>query len=66
LESALRRSEAAKQWADLFAAELEVHDERLEDIVVAHEWQLEVAERDDPNLDGPLARLTGWVRAALA
>ena len=70
LEAGLRRSErrreAAEQWADLLAAELEARDERIEDIVVEHERQLEVAERDDPDPAGLPARSTGWVRAGLA
>ena len=68
LQRSERRREAAEQWADLLAAELEACDERIEDIVVEYERQLEAAKADpdpDPDPDGPLARLTGWVRAAL-
>ena len=60
-----RRREAAEQWADLLAAEFETRDERIENVVVEYERQLEVAERDDPDPAGPPARSTGWVRAAL-
>jgi len=59
LRSSERRRKAAEQWADLLAAELEARDERIENIVVEYEWQLEVAKRDDPDPAGPPARSTG-------
>ena len=37
LQRSERRREAAEQWADLLAAELEACDERIEDIVVEYE-----------------------------
>ena len=65
LQRSERRREAAEQWADLLKAELEARDERLEAVIAEYERQLEAAKAD-PDPDGPLARLTGWVRAALA
>ena len=67
LQRSERRREAAEQWADLLEAELEARDERLEAVIAGYERQLEAAKREDPDPapDGPLARLTGWVRAAL-
>ena len=64
LQRSERRREAAEQWADLLEAELEARDERLEAVIAEYERQLEAAKAD-PDPDGPLARLTGWVRAAL-
>ena len=66
LQRSERRREAAEQWADLLEAELETRDERLEAVIAEYERQLEAAKTDpNPDPDGPLARLTGWVLAAL-
>ena len=46
------------------ARSLEARDERLEAVIAEYERQLEAAKAD-PDPDGPLARLTGLVRAAL-
>ena len=64
LQRSERRREAAEQWADLLEAKLEARDERLEAVIAEYERQFKVAKAD-PDPDGPLARLTGWVRAAL-
>ena len=70
LEAELRRSErrrkAAEQWAELLEAELEARDQRLEDVIVEYERQLEAAKEGNRPRDGPLPRLLERLRSALA
>ena len=61
-----RRREAAEQWTDLLAAELEARDERLEDVIAEYERQLEAAKERNRPRDGPLTRLLERLRSALA
>jgi len=63
LERSERRREAAEQWAAFLETELEARDDRLENVIVEYERQLETARRrQDGGSEGLWARLAGWLR----